>query len=75
MPEIVRPEIVLPEIVLPEIVMSGGPQPHEVAAIMVALRRAARPVEAAEPPRRRRPIVLAPLSGGRAWRLASARVV
>ena len=63
------------EIAMADLAMSGGPQPQEVAAIVVALRLAARPAEAPERPRHRRPIVLAHAGGGRAWRLASAGVV
>lgn len=63
------------EIVMAEFAMSGGPQPQEVAAILVALRMAARPAEAPERQRRRRPIILAHVGGGRAWRLAPAGVV
>jgi hypothetical protein len=58
--------------------MRGGPLPHEVAAIVVALRMAAQPAAVPDPPRRRRPILLALHTsdhGGRAWRLAPSSVV
>ncbi len=68
----------MPELSMPDLSMRGRPLPQEVAAIVLALRMAAQPVAVSEPPRRRRPILLALHTsdhGGRAWRLAPAGVV